>query len=124
MNLREQTLPKFRLEKRKLRIRKKIFGTEERPRMSVFKSLKNLEVQIINDETGKTILSLSTLSKELREQLQNKKKSDQAKILGETIAKKALDAGIKKIVFDRRGNKYIGRIKILAESLRSGGLEF
>jgi len=124
MNLREQTLPKLRLEKRKLRIRNKIFGTKEQPRMSVFKSLKNLEVQIINDEIGKTILSLSTLSKELREQLQNKKKSDQAKILGETIAKKAIDAGIKKIVFDRRGNKYIGRIKILAESLRAGGLEF
>ena len=124
MNLREQTLPKLRREKRKLRIRKKIIGTKEKPRLSVFKSLRNLEVQIINDENGKTILGLSTLSKDLREQLKGKKKSDQAKILGEIIAKKAIDAGIKKVVFDRRGNKYIGRIKVLAESLRAGGLEF
>jgi len=124
MNLREQTLPKLRREKRKLRIRKKIIGTKEKPRLSVFKSLRNLEVQIINDENGKTILGLSTLSKDLREQLKGKKKSDQAKILGEIIAKKAIDAGIKKVVFDRRENKYIGRIKVLAESLRAGGLEF
>jgi large subunit ribosomal protein L18 len=124
MNLKEQIEPKLRLEKRKLRIRKKIFGTQDRPRLSVFKSLKNLEVQIINDEIGKTLLGMSTLSKELKDKLKNKTKSDQAKILGETVAKKALELGIKKIVFDRRGKKYIGRIKILAESLRAGGLQF
>lgn len=124
MNLKEQIEPKLRLEKRKLRIRKKIFGTQDRPRLSVFKSLKNLEVQIINDETGKTLLGMSTLSKEVKDKLKNTTKSDQAKILGETVAKKALELGIKKIVFDRRGKKYIGRIKILAESLRAGGLQF
>ncbi len=124
MNLREKSFPKIRFEKRKLRIRKKISGTQDRPRLSVFKSLKNIEVQIIDDNTGKTLLSGSTLSKELRDIIKGKNKTEQAKILGETIAKKALATGIKKIIFDRRGNKYIGRIKSLSDALRAGGLEF
>lgn len=124
MNLNEKILPLLRKKKRVLRTRKTLVGTKDRPRVSVFKSLRNIEVQIINDEENKTLLGLSTLSKEVKEKVKGKNKTEAAKILGEIVSKKATEIGIKKVCFDRRGNKFTGRIKSLAEALRAGGLEF
>lgn len=124
MNLQESTLPKKQILKRKFIIRKKIVGTAERPRVSIYRSLNHIYAQVINDETGTTLTSCSTLSKDIKDKLKTKKKSEQAKIVGETLAKKMLALGIKKIVFDRNGRKYLGRIKTLADALRSGGIEF
>ncbi len=124
MNLREILLPKKRLLRRKIRIRKKISGTPERPRVSVYRSLKHIYAQAIDDTKAHTIASCSTLCKEIAEQLKSKKKSEQARIVGEHLAQKLLSLGIKKIVFDRNGRKYGGRIKSLADGLRAGGIEF
>jgi len=113
-----------RLIRRKYRVRKKIFGTSECPRMSVFRSLKHIYVQIIDDEQKKTLVAASTLSKELKEKINGKNKTEQAKLVGELIAKNAKMKGITKVVFDRGGYKYHGRIKALADSARSNGLMF
>jgi large subunit ribosomal protein L18 len=112
-----------RLRRRK-RIRKKISGTNERPRLSVFKSLKHIYAQIINDEEGITLISSCTLSPEIREQIKSGGNIAAAKIVGELIAKKALEKGIKTVVFDRGGYIYHGRVKTLAEAAREGGLQF
>ncbi|MCS7231122.1 MAG: 50S ribosomal protein L18 [Elusimicrobiota bacterium] len=124
MNIREAILPKIRLQRRKLSIRKKIFGTKERPRVSVYRSLKHIYAQAIDDERGHTIASCSTLCKQIRQQLENKTKTEKAKIVGIHLGEKLTKLGIKKIVFDRNGRKYIGRIQALAEGLRSVGIEF
>jgi large subunit ribosomal protein L18 len=115
-----------RLERRKRTIRKKVHGTGERPRLHLTKSLKNMTTQIIDDVEGKTILGLSTLSKALSAKLKKTNKSNvaSAKLLGEEVAKVALGKGIKKVVFDRAGNKYHGVVKAFAESARKSGLEF
>lgn len=109
--------------KRHLRIRNKIKGTKERPRLSVFRSLANLYVQLIDDAEGKTLLSLCTLSKEMKGKVPYGGGLKAAAALGEELGKKALAKGIKKIVFDRGGYQYHGRVKALAESLRKAGLE-
>ncbi len=124
MNLWEKIVPKVRLEKRKLRIRKKIFGTKDRPRVSVYRSLKHIYAQAIDDEAAHTLAACSTLCKEIRSSLKGKTKSEQAFIVGQHLAEKLKSLGIKKIVFDRNGRKYIGRIQRLAEGLRQGGIEF
>ena len=124
MNLWEKISPKVRLEKRKLRIRKKIFGTKDRPRVSVYRSLKHIYAQAIDDETAHTLAACSTLCKAIRDSLKGKTKSEQAFIVGQHLAEKLKSLGIKKIVFDRNGRKYIGRIQRLAEGLRQGGIEF
>lgn len=111
---------KERRKKRHLRIRKKIKGTKERPRLFVFKSLKHIYCQIINDEEGKTILSASDF--EIKEKVKNK--IELAKKVGELIARKAREKGIEKVVFDRGGYKYHGKVKALAEGAREGGLKF
>ncbi|MFH1783958.1 MAG: 50S ribosomal protein L18 [bacterium] len=106
------------------RVRKKVFGTTERPRVCVTRSLNNMYAQIINDEEGKTLLSCSTLSKEVQEKVKKKGgNKDAASVVGEVMAEKAKAKGIKKVVFDRAGHIYHGRIKALAEGLRKGGLE-
>ena len=110
--------------KRHKRIRKKISGTKERPRLSVFKSLKHIYAQIINDEEGVTLASACTLSPGIREQLQRGGNIAASKIVGELIAKKALEKGIKTVVFDRGGYIYHGRVKALAEASREAGLQF
>ena len=102
----------------KYRIRKKVFGTLERPRMSVFRSNKQIYVQVINDEEGKTIVSASSLGLEAMPKVQ------QAEKVGELIAKKALEAGVTAVVFDRNGYLYHGRVKQLADAARNGGLNF
>ena len=110
--------------KRKVRIRKNIFGTEERPRLSVFRSAKHIYAQIVIDSTGSTIVAASTLSPEIKDAIVDVEKSDAAKKVGELIGKKALEKNIKKVVFDRNGFLFHGRIKALAEGARESGLDF
>ncbi|MCK4662879.1 MAG: 50S ribosomal protein L18 [Bacteroidales bacterium] len=107
----------------KLRIRNKIIGTQECPRMTVFRSNKNISVQIINDTEGKTLVSTSSLIKEISEK-KDINKIKQAEEVGKLIAKIAIEKGIKTVVFDRNGCLYHGRIKALAEAARKGGIKF
>jgi len=110
-------------ERRKLGIRKKISGTTERPRMSVFRSNKHIYVQVIDDSTGKTLASASTLSPELEGKLEGNKR-EAAKLVGELAAQKCLSAKVEAVVFDRNGFIYSGRIAALADGARGGGLRF
>lgn len=110
--------------KRHLRVRKKIYGTAERPRLNVFRSLHNIYAQIIDDEKGVTLVAASTLAPELKGKMASNSNADAATAVGQLLAKKAQDAGIKQVVFDRAGYVYHGRIKALAEAARAGGLEF
>jgi large subunit ribosomal protein L18 len=105
--------------KRKKRVRAKIFGTKERPRLSVFRTNQHFYAQIIDDEEGKTLVGVNSL--QFKEKLTNKEKVMK---VAEVLAEKAKEKGIKKIVFDRNGFSYKGRIKIFAEKLRELGLEF
>jgi large subunit ribosomal protein L18 len=109
---------------RRLRVRKKINGTAERPRLNVFRSLQNIYAQIIDDEKRVTLVSTSTLAPELKEKLSSNSNTEAAIAVGQLLAKKAEDAGIKQVVFDRAGYVYHGRIKALADAARAGGLEF
>ena len=102
----------------KYRIRKNVFGTPERPRMSVFRSNKQIYVQVINDVEGKTLVAASSLGLETMPKIQ------QAEKVGELIAAKAQEAGVKAVVFDRNGYLYHGRVKSLADAARKGGLNF
>jgi large subunit ribosomal protein L18 len=111
-------------QKRKRRIRKKIFGTEHRPRLSVFRSAKHIYAQLVIDTTGSTILAASTLSPEIRSEIGKLKKSDAAKKVGEYIGRKAAEKNIRRVIFDRNGFLYHGRVKALAEGARESGLEF
>jgi len=110
--------------KRQRRVRKKVQGTAERPRLNVFRSLTNIYAQIVDDDRGVTLVAASTLSPELKGKLPNGKNTQAAAAVGELIAQKALAAGIKKVVFDRAGYLYHGRVKALAEAARAAGLEF
>jgi len=109
--------------KRVSRIRKKISGTSERPRLRVFKSNKHIYAQIIDDVAGRTVVTMSTVDKEF-EPGDEKGKTGAAKKVGELLATKAIAAGINKVVFDRGGSVYHGRVKSLSEGARKGGLEF
>jgi large subunit ribosomal protein L18 len=113
-----------RLERRKFGIRKSIFGSAERPRMSVFRSDKHIYAQIINDFDGKTLAAASSVSAEVRGDLKNGGNVEAAKRVGKAIAAKATAAGITAVAFDRGGNRYHGRIKALADAAREGGLKF
>lgn len=109
-------------ERRHLRVRKKISGTAERPRLSVYRSEKNIYAQLIDDVAKKTIVAASSLDKEFGEKAGSNK--DAAKLVGEMIGKRAVDKGIKQVVFDRGGYIYHGRVKELADAAREAGLEF
>ena len=111
-------------QRRKLRIRHKVSGTAERPRLSVFRSLKHIYAQVVDDVAGKTIAHTSTLTKEVKPQADDATKSDAAKLVGKALAEQLKAKGITKVVFDRNGYLYHGRIKALAEGAREGGLEF
>jgi large subunit ribosomal protein L18 len=111
-------------QNRKRRIRKRIFGTEQRPRLSVFRSAKHIYAQLVVDSTGSTILAASTLSPDIRAEIGDLDKSDAAKKVGQWIGKKALEKNIQRVVFDRNGFLYHGRIKALADGARESGLEF
>lgn len=110
--------------RRHLRIRKNVSGTGDRPRLSVHKSLNNFIVQIIDDTKGVTLVSASTLDKDIRGEKMNRGNAEMAKKIGKVIAVKAEAAGIKQVVFDRSGYLYHGCIKVLADSAREHGLEF
>jgi large subunit ribosomal protein L18 len=111
-------------EKRKARIRKKISGTQARPRLTVYKSLKHIYAQVVDDVAGKTLVSAATTTKSLREGVKEDSKTDAAKKVGEAVAKAALEKGIKQVVFDRNGFDYHGRIAAVAQAAREAGLEF
>jgi large subunit ribosomal protein L18 len=110
--------------RRHLRVRKKIQIGGDRPRLVVFRSLKHIYAQIIDDAQGHTLVSASTLDPEVRDQIADMKKSEQAKLVGEVLARRAKAHGVDKVVFDRAGYKYHGRVRSLAEGARGGGLEF
>ena len=110
--------------KRKKRIRKNIFGNQDRPRLSVFRSAKHIYAQIIDDTQGITLAAASTLDKEYKDAPVDGKKQDVAKAVGTLIGKKAVDKGIKRVVLDRNGFLYHGRIKALSDGAREAGLEF
>ena len=110
--------------RRKYHVRKKVFGTPDRPRLSVFRSNKHIYVQIIDDIAGATLVSASTKAKNLRNQLSNGGNKKAAQIVGEIIAKQALSVGIKCVCFDRGPYKFHGRVKTLAEAARKTGLIF
>ncbi len=110
--------------RRKYHVRKKIFGTPDRPRLSVFRSNRHIYVQIIDDVAGVTLACASTMSKGLREQLGRGSCKKSAQAVGEAIAKAAIGVGIKCVCFDRNGYRFHGRVKALAESARKAGLVF
>jgi len=114
-------------QKRKERhysIRNKIVGTPERPRLNIFKSSKHIYAQVIDDATGTTLASASTLDKELVNQIAELTKTDAAKLVGKTVGERAKNKGINAVVFDRGGYLYHGRVKLLADGARESGLEF
>lgn len=109
---------------RHARVRKRLSGTSEKPRLCVYRSLNKIYAQIIDDERRVTLVSASSLDKEIAPSLAGKSKTEQAKIVGEEIAKRAKKAKIKEVVFDRGGYIYTGRVEALAEGARSAGLKF
>lgn len=109
---------------RKERIRKKVTGTVERPRLTIYKSLKHLHAQVVDDSSGKTLAQASTLSKELKGKLDEGDKKAAAKQVGLLIAQKCKASQIEKVVFDRNGHPYHGRIAAIADGAREGGLQF
>jgi large subunit ribosomal protein L18 len=117
--------PRNELRKiRHKRIRRKVAGTASKPRLSVYISLKHVYAQLIDDETGRTLVSASTLDKELKETLKDKTLTEKAKAVGKLIAERALAKGISEAVFDRGGYQYHGRVKALADEARNAGLKF
>lgn len=111
--------------KKKFRIRKKIVGTSQRPRLTVYRSLKHIYAQLIDDTTGKTLVAASTLSKELREQAKGiRNRIELAKMVGKLAGQKALANKIERVVFDRNGYLYHGRVKAVADGAREAGLKF
>jgi large subunit ribosomal protein L18 len=121
MNMNPKSAARY---KRKQRIRKKLSGSEARPRLSVFRSAKHLYAQIIDDVKGRTLAAASTLSGEIREKLGGLKKSEAAREVGKLLAARAREKGINQVVFDRNGFLYHGRVKAMAESCREHGLLF
>ena len=109
---------------RHARVRKKVFGTSERPRFNVYRSLNHIYVQVIDDVKGVTLISASTMEKAVKEQIKDMNKTDAAKVVGMTAAKKALEAGVSEVVFDRGGYIYTGRVKSVADGAREAGLKF
>lgn len=112
-------------DKRKKRVRRSVIGTPERPRLSVFRSAKNIYAQIIDDTKYNTLVQASSITREIKDEIKGKGGNcEGASIIGKHIAQRALEKGIKKVVFDRNGFLYHGRVKKLAEAARENGLEF
>jgi large subunit ribosomal protein L18 len=105
-------------------VRKKVAGTADRPRLSVFRSVAEIYAQVIDDQAGHTLTTASSIDHELREKITGKKKSEQARMVGLALAERAKAKGIQQIVFDRGGYRYTGRVKALADAAREGGLDF
>ena len=110
--------------RRHRRVRKTIAGSETRPRLAVFRSLAEIYAQVINDADGVTLASASTIDHELKRKVEGLKKTEQAKLVGELVAKRAKAKGITQVVFDRGGFRFSGRVKALADAARAAGLDF
>lgn len=111
-------------KRRHYRMRRNLAGNAERPRLNIFRSVEHIYAQVIDDETGTTLASASTIDKKLSGDLSGKPKVDQAKAVGLAVAERAKAAGVSAVVFDRGGFRYHGRVKALADGAREGGLEF
>jgi len=110
--------------RRHARVRGKVVGTSERPRLNVYRSISHIYAQVVDDSRGHTLFTVSTLDPSLRKSLAGKNKTEQAAVVGKALAERATQAGITQVVFDRGGYKYHGRVKMLAEASREGGLQF
>jgi large subunit ribosomal protein L18 len=110
--------------RRHRRVRKHVVGTSERPRLNVFRSLRHIYAQVVDDSQGHTLVAASTIDPEVRTQLQGLTKTEQARVVGKVLAERALSQGVKKVVFDRGGYLYHGRVKALADAARESGIEF
>jgi len=121
--VRVRTLRQAR-DRRHKRLRQRLSGTSERPRLLVFRSLNHIYAQIVDDQQGNTLVAASSEEPELRERMSGLKKSERAKRVGETVAQRARDRGLGRVVFDRGGYKFHGRVRALAEGAREGGLDF
>lgn len=110
--------------RRHLRSRRRLTGRASRPRLSVFRSLRQIYAQLIDDETGRTLVSASTLDPEIRPRVAGRKKSEASAVVGEVLARRARAKGITTVVFDRGGYLYHGRVRVLAEAARAAGLQF
>ncbi len=110
--------------RRHVRVRAHVAGTPARPRLNVFRSLLHIYAQVIDDSSGATLVSASTVDAELKAQVAGKKKAEQAKLVGMALAQRAKAKGLTQVIFDRGGYKYHGRVKALADGAREGGLEF
>lgn len=111
-------------ERRHARVRARVEGTTARPRLNVFRSVNEIYAQVIDDSAGRTLVSASSIDKELREKMKGLKKAEQAKLVGKAVAERAKGKGIEIVVFDRGGFRYFGRVKALADGAREGGLQF
>jgi large subunit ribosomal protein L18 len=120
----EKTIAKVRRRRRQLRTRKRLHGSEERPRLSIFRSSKHIYVQLVNDDLGSTLAAASSVDPEIRKTLSYGGNKAAATLIGKLIAERALQKGITAISFDRRGYRYHGRVAALANAAREGGLKF
>ncbi len=111
-------------KRRHVRVRAKLSGTATRPRLCVFRSLNHIYAQVVDDSSGHTLVSASSLDAEIRDKITGKKKTESAELVGSLVAQRTLNKGIKQIAFDRGGYKYHGRVKALAEAARKAGLDF
>jgi large subunit ribosomal protein L18 len=111
-------------QRRHRRVRVQVHGTAERPRLNVYRSLRHIYAQLVDDTAGRTLVSACTLDAGLRGELGELRKTEQAKLVGQMLGKRALEKGVKQVVFDRGGYKYHGRVRALAEGARSAGLQF
>lgn len=109
---------------RQARVRRKIRGSDQRPRLSVYRSLHHIYVQVVSDETGRTLVAASTMSPVLRDDMKSKSGVAAAKLIGKAVAERCREAGINEVVFDRNGFLYHGRVKALADAAREAGLKF
>lgn len=122
--MKEAELKKIRRLRRRRNVRHNVFGTLERPRLSVFRSLRNISAQLIDDVAGKTLCSASTVNEEVAGQIKRAGNRAAAEVVGRLLGERARMHGIRKVVFDRNGYRYHGRVKTLAEAARKTGLEF
>lgn len=111
-------------KRRERRTRAKLHGTQERPRLTVYRSLDNIFAQVIDDDKGHTIASASTIDKDIAPQVDGKKKTEAARLVGEIVGARAKEAGVETVVFDRSGYRYHGRVQALADGAREAGLKF
>ena len=122
--MKQELIKTWRLARRQKRVRRKVTGQPDRPRLAVSRSLRNIYAQIIDDAAGRTLCAVSTESKELREQASYGGNLKAAQVAGKLLGEKAKQLGIAQVCFDRRGRKYHGRVKALAEAAREAGLKF